>query len=252
MPILSILSIEPTVAGQVILMNAQLDDVASLYLRREDGGPNLFEVWEKGEGRGDSVTPSTYSAEYRRWMRSRLLKALRRNGPKAGLLSLGSGNAVIEAEIAREGYRVLAVDAMQEAVELALVKGVDALRADITTWSPDRSWPVVYMDGVLGHLYDPTHGLLPALSRVRSWLEQGRAEGRDSGRAVLIASNDAPKNGESVQPAPGVPGFHWLAAEYMRAQALSADFAAVSVETFRYRRPLSGERVRSVIHAEVA
>lgn len=236
----------------MILINAQLDDVASLYLRREDGGPNLFEVWEKGEGRGDSVTPSTYSAEYRQWMRSRLVEALQPNGPPAGLLSLGSGNAVIEAEIAREGYRVLAVDAMQEAVELALVKGVDALRADITTWSPDGSWPVVYMDGVLGHLYDPIDGLLPVLSRIRSWLERGKAAGRDVERAILIASNDAPKNGENVQPAPGVPGFHWLAGSYMRAQALSAGFAAVSVETFRYRRPLSGERVRSVIHAEAA
>ena len=223
-------------------------DLVDFYLAGSVGGQSLFDTWETGGSRGDSVTPSTYSPGYRAWMTGKLERELRRNG--GGLLSLGCGNAAVEAEIARRGHRVLAVDAMAEAVELARRKGVEAVQADLYQWTPDETWSVAYIDGVLGHLYDPAAGLVPMLARIRSWLAP--RPGSESGLACLVASNDAPRDGSAVQAAPGVTGFHWLSAEFIRGQAAAGGFDRAELGEFRYRRPLSGERVRSVVTAYVA
>lgn len=218
-------------------------DLISFYLDKNTEKESLFHVWEDGGARGDSVTPATYSAEYRAWMVDELVAELDRNG--GGLVSLGCGNAAVEAEVVRRGYRVRAIDAMAEAVTLARQKGVDAERADIYQWTPEETWSVAYIDGVLGHLHDPATGLVPVLSRIRSWLAPRPHSA--SGLATLVASNDAPKDGSEVQKAPGVDGFHWLSAAFIRDQAIAAGFDRVETAEFRYRRPLSGERVRSVV-----
>jgi SAM-dependent methyltransferase len=222
------------------------DDLVKFYSAGVDE-PSIFEVWEDGGSRRDSVTPSTFSPHYRSWMCDRLVTELNRNG--GGLLSLGCGNAAVEAEIVRKGFRVLALDAMEDAVELARQKGVDAHCADIYQWEPDEAWAVVYIDGVLGHLYDERHGLVPVLDRIRSWMEP-RSDA-DSGVATLVASNDAPANGGEQEKAPGVNGFHWLSAAYLRDQALTAGFDLAAAEEFRYQRPVSGERVRAVMSGYV-
>ncbi len=219
------------------------DDLVEFYIRDSADKPNIFEVWESGDGRGDSVTPSTSSSEYRDWMCDQLGTELQRND--GGLLSLGCGNAAVEAQIAAKGFRVLAIDAMDAAVTLARKKGVDARCADIYQWEPDEPWSVIYIDGVLGHLYDSQNGLTTVLDRIRSWLVP--RTGSDSGVATLVASNDAPNNGDAVQKAPGVNGFYWLSAEYMREQALSVGFDSAATNEFSYRRPVSGERVRAVM-----
>ncbi|WP_405164527.1 class I SAM-dependent methyltransferase [Nocardia sp. NBC_01499] len=225
-------------------MSTSVAALQNFYLSRNVDEPSLFQVWERGEARGDSVTPATYSAPYRAWMHYKLVVALKENETDR-LLSLGSGNAAIERGIVQDGYRVLAVDAMQEAVELARSKGVEALCADVLTWSPDGSWPVVYADGLLGHLYDADDGLLPVFRRIRSWLTDG------PGRGTFIVSNDSPAETHSAQAAPGVPGFHWLSAPYLRDEALRAGFTEVTVDTFDYDRPLSGRRTRAVITANL-
>jgi SAM-dependent methyltransferase len=219
------------------------DDLTMFYLGDRPGEANVFEIWESGGSRGDSVTPSTYSAAYRDWMCDKLVAELERNG--GGLLSLGCGNAAVEARVVRQGYRVLAIDAMAEAVALARAKGVDARCADIYQWTPDEPWSVIYIDGVLGHLYDPRAGLVPILRRIRTWLVS--RGGSSSGVATLIASNDAPSSGGGVQKAPGVNGFYWLSAQYMREEVLRAGFGSSVTGEFRYRRPVSGERVRSIV-----
>lgn len=216
----------------------ELDQLRRFYLDPANHGESLFQTWERGAARGDSVTPSTYSAGYRAWM-SELLLGLLWTDP-GGMISVGSGNAVIEAQVARAGYRVLAVDLLAEAVEIARRKGVEAVRADVRYWSPPPArWTVVYADGLLGHLYEPAEGLLPVLDRVRSWLAP--QEG------VLVISNDRPRSVADVEPAPGVPGFHWLSEEYLRKQAAAAGFHEVSCTAFSYDRPLSGARERAVL-----
>jgi SAM-dependent methyltransferase len=217
------------------------DDLVNFY--RGDDGRSIFDVWEDGGSRGDSVTPSTYSQEYRDWMCNLLVSELKRNG--GGLLSLGCGNAAVEAQVAQKGFQVLAVDAMDEAVNLARAKGLDAVRADIYQWQPDKPWTVIYIDGVLGHLYSTDDGLLSVLTRIRSWLSP--QPGSASDRATLVASNDAPNNGEGVQKAPGVNGFHWLSADYLRDQTRAGGFDPVESQEFSYSRPISGLRTRAVV-----
>lgn len=218
---------------------SDLQQLRRFYLDTTDYGENLFDTWERGEGRGDSVTPSTYSQMYRRWITDLLVTHLRQR--PGGLLSIGSGNAVVEAALAAEGYRVLTVDALAEAVNLARAKGVDAVQADVRHWSPPPGpWSVVYADGVLGHLYDPADGLLPILTAMRSWLVPG---------GVLVISNDRPRDPVDAEPAPGVPGFHWLSEEFLLKQAAAVGLRELSCTIYRYQRPLSGTRERAVLTA---
>ncbi|MET8260352.1 class I SAM-dependent methyltransferase [Micromonospora sp. NPDC005553] len=219
----------------------QLADLADFYRSRSGDDVSLFDIWETGGARGDSVTPSTHSPAYRTWMLELLNGELTRAGSRR-LVSLGSGNAVVEGHLAAAGVEVLAVDAMAEAVTMSTAKGVRSIEADVTTWTPTDPWPVAYLDGLLGHLYDARTATLPIMAHVRSWL------GVD-GRGILVASNDATRDGSRVQAAPGVTGFHWLAVDYLREQAQLAGFDDVSVDSYVYRRPLSGDRVRSVIIA---
>jgi SAM-dependent methyltransferase len=219
------------------------DDLVKFYTGERSGKPNIFEVWENGGSHGDSVTPSTYSPAYREWMTELLVSRLRLGGGR--LLSLGCGNAAVEAQVQHLGFRVLAIDAMQDAVDLARSKGVEAICADIYEWEPEETFPVIYIDGVLGHLNDDDEGLVPVLDRIRSWLTP-----RD-GDATMIASNDMPKDDVPVQRAPGVNGFSWLSGEYIGAQAMKAGFGSVDVTEFRYRRPISGDRMRAVVAAQL-
>jgi len=227
----------------VSLPSHKLQNLVDFYLRPAGEKSNIFEVWEEGNAYGDSITPSTYSVPYREWMLDRLLAELDKTS-QGGLLSLGCGNAVIESEAVRAGHRVLGVDALQEAVDLARAKGVDAVCADVTSWDPEEPWSVVYMDGVLGHLYQPEAGLRPMLARVHSWLSE-------LDFASIVISNDATLDGAPAQPARGVTGFHWLSAEYISDQVREAAFDDVTIDNFRYDRPLSGERIRSIVVAHV-
>jgi hypothetical protein len=215
------------------------DQLRQFYLDPADHGESLFATWERGDARGDSVTPSTYSAEYRQWMTELLRGHLEDSG--GAMISIGSGNAVIEAELVQEGYTVLAVDLFPEAVEFARSKGVAAVCADVRRWTPParQPWALVYADGLMGHLYDPEEGLLPALSDMYDWLAPQAG--------VLVISNDRPPDVSDVEKAPNVPGFYWLSEEFLRKQAAAAGFHELSCTTFLYRRPLSGERTRAVL-----
>lgn len=222
--------VEPLTNGQQIV---------DFYTNRTDGDLSLFETWELGQAAGDSVTPSTFSSDYRAWMDELLRRALGPNRAGA-MLSLGCGNAAVEQIVAAKGHEVLATDLCEEAVSLARRKGLDAEQADVMTYQPRRRYDVVYMDGLLGHLYDPESRLLPVFERVRPWLLDGGA---------LVASNDAPADGREAQEAPGVVRFSWLSADLMREQALAAGYVDVEVHTYDYQRPSSGTRRRAVIVA---
>ncbi|MFF8505644.1 class I SAM-dependent methyltransferase [Streptomyces anulatus] len=223
------------------------NDLVQFYSADGADKPSIFEVWENGGSRNDSVTPSTYSPEYQRWIGDKLIAELEATG--GGLLSVGCGNAVVESQVAQKGFRVLAMDAMEEATSLARRKGLDAVCADIYEWEPDERWSVIYIDGVLGHLLDENDGLTGVLSRIRSWL--GPALGTGVETATLLASNDAPSDGSAFQKAPRVNGFHWLSGAFMREQVLNAGFDTAVAEEFRYHRPISGERTRAVVTGRV-
>lgn len=222
---------------------ADIESLRAAYLSGTGGERSRFHIWDKGGAIGDAVTPSTYSGAYRIWIRDLLRKFLDDSDSDApGLLSVGCGSAAVEAGLLAAGYRVLGVDAMEEAVELARAKGVDAVCADALTWTPPREdWRVVYADGFLGHVLDPDDGVRPALEWIRSWLPEGKG--------VLVISNDDTRNGSEVQAHSEVPKCSWLSGPYLKAQAQAAGFRDIWSTWFTYERPISGPRERVIVTA---
>lgn len=219
---------------------SNIEPLRAFYLSNTDGERSIFDIWEKGGAKGDSVTPSTYSGPYRLWI-SDLLRKFLADSESPGLLSVGCGNAAVEAGLVAEGHRVFGVDALEEAVELARAKGVDAACANVLTWTPPPGpWSVVYADGVLGHLYDPARGVRHVLRRFLAWLPESGA---------LVVSNDGPNTGADVQPHPDVPGFAWMSRGYLHRQVEEVGFRDVTSSHFMYERPLSGQRERVVVTA---
>lgn len=221
-----------------------MPDVIALsrfYLDVHSGGGSLFDIWERAEAWGDSVTPTTYVPRYRAWMLGKL------EGYVAGtaddrILAIGCGNGMIESELERHGHDVLAIDILPQAVELARRKGVNAVVADAATWEPPhRCWDLLYADGVLGHLYDDEEEAGAILTRFRAWLKPGTG--------VLVVSNDAPVGTGDVMAATGVEGFHWLSGAFIGRELERAGFSVCESEEFPYERPLSGVRQRAVVTA---
>lgn len=209
------------------------------YLQDNGDEPSIYHIWENGGGRGDVTTPAQSSPPYRRWM-SDLLRGLLSKSPDPGLLSLGCGNGMIEAGITAEGFRVLGVDALDEAVELARARGVDAVSADVFTFTPPPGpWTVVYADGILGHLYDRETGVRNALERFRSWVPEG---------GTLVISNDPPRTDTEVQEHPDLPYF-FLSQAYLHREVADRGFRDVTSTVFTYEKPLSGPRDRIVVTA---
>jgi hypothetical protein len=220
--------------------NALENDLRSFYLTGSVER-SLFEEWEHGIPRGDSTTPSICSPTYRWWILELLRNALDRDR-KHLLLSLGSGNAFVERVLCREGYPVLAVDALEEAVVLARQAGVPAIQHNLYTWEVQSGyWDVVYADGLLGHLHDGGDGAHIALCMFHSWLKE------HSGTVVI--SNDEPKTDEPVQQSSNVPGFYWLSASWIAQELKNAGFTRIATASISYRRPLSGLRSRAIITA---
>jgi SAM-dependent methyltransferase len=221
---------------------ADLAELRAVYLSNTNGELSRFHIWDRGEPVGDSVTPSTYSAAYRIWMRDLLRKFLdesHRDVP--GLISVGCGNAAVEAGLVTAGYRVCGVDAMEEAISLARRKGVEAICADVLTWTPPPGdWAVVYADGFLGHVFDPENGVRPCLERIRSWLPAG---------GTLVISNDDPRTDADTQTHTEVPAFTWLSGRYLKAQAEAAGYKDIWSTWFTYVRPISGPRERVIVTA---
>lgn len=216
--------------------------VVDFYTSRRDAdGRSLFEIWEQGQAAGDSVTPSTYSSEYRLKMRDLILGLGGPEQPPA-VLSFGCGNAAVEELLSQAGCEVLATDLCDEAVSLARQKGLEADQADVHTYVPGRLYDVVYMDGLLGHLYDSETKLRRVFDRVLPWLAPAGA---------VVASNDAPPADKDVEAAPGVVDFFWLSNDLLKSQAEESGFGSVTTHTFDYDRPLSGARRRSIIVARV-
>lgn len=215
------------------------DNLRHFYLSGDEQR-TLFHQWEEGVPRGNSTTPSICSPAYRWWILEHLRNALDRDRRRL-LLSLGAGNAFVERILCQEGYLVLALDALEEAVELARRAGVPAIRQNILTWcSPHDRWDVIYADGVLGHLHDGADQAGTALRTLRRCLVP---------HGTLVISNDAPPGNEAAQLSSNVPGFYWLSTGWIADELRRAGFKQISTASIRYRRPLSGARTRAIVTA---
>jgi SAM-dependent methyltransferase len=203
----------------------------------------IYDIWEKGGAFNDSITPSTFTPEYRSHM---VLKLLSLTADGANILSLGCGNAFVEGVVAKLDRRLKAIDCNAEAVALARQKNVDAITADYFTLEPSYAADVdaVYADGFLGHLFDGEHHLKPALEKlVALRLRSG---------AHLVFSNDAPADPQQeFAPHPRVEDFWFIAKDYLQEQLTAIGFAPVESYYFPYMRPLSGMRNRTICVARV-
>ncbi|HEX3482336.1 MAG TPA: hypothetical protein VHT91_45280 [Kofleriaceae bacterium] len=225
--------------------NPARDTLRDFYCRPVgDTALNRYEVWERGEAVGDSVTPSSYCPEYRTHM---VLKILSLPRPHDHVFSIGCGNAFVEANLQSRGLPVQAIDCLEEAVALAASKGVDAFTADYHALPPGHlaSFGVVYADGLLGHLYHPETGLTGFFETLLAL--------KPSPGSWLVLSNDAPAQpGAGVAPHGKVPGFWLFSSEYLRDVAQRFGYTVVESYSFPYERPVSGLRNRTICVARVA
>lgn len=214
--------------------------VRDYYLSEREQHRNIYQIWETGGAFNDSVTPSTWCEDYRRWIVARLERQLQFDTSKS-ILSIGCGNAFVEQDLCQKGYEVLGMDINESAVQLALDKGVPAVLADIYEWAPEEKVDLIYCDGVLGHLYVEGTKCRAALARLRSWLKPGAG--------ILLISNDASKDGRAVALAPGVKGFYHFSQEFVVSELMETGFELVDTTSYLYERPLSGPRRRLVVAA---
>jgi len=198
-----------------------------------------YEIWERGEACGDSVTPSAYCPEYRTHMVQKIMSSARAAGNGA-VFSIGCGNAFVEAELVARGLRLEAIDLNAEAVDLAAGKGVTALTADVAELPDGRlsAFGTIYADGLLGHLYSPEDGL-ERFFRILGRLAPPRG-------AWLVLSNDGPNSDAPVTPHGGLLGFWLFSPDYLRETVTKFGWRVTEFYSFPYERPVSGLRKRTI------
>lgn len=203
----------------------------------------LYQIWESEQAYNDSVTPSTYCAEYR----EHLVRAISaRIVPSGRLFSIGCGNAFVERDLVALDYHVDGIDWNEEAVALAKAKGVNATAGDFLEM-PAGSLAIydgIYADGLIGHLYSSATGMSSFFTALRNC--------RPKAGAWLIFSNDAPLDPLMLaEPHPRVENF-WLISRSLLADALTAEgYDLVESYYFGYDRPISGRRDRTICLARV-
>lgn len=223
-----------------------LERVRSYYSTQrdlEDTKSTIYQIWESGGAFNDSVTPSTYSPEYRSHIG---LKLLDLSDEHSHVLSIGCGNGFIEADLVHCKRVVQAIDCNEEAVSLAIGKGVDAKIADFFELQPAdvAKFDVVYADGLIGHLFDSMHELNPVLTKLRNLsLKPG---------TYLLFSNDSPRDAHSDFAAhEKVEDFWFISRDYLRERLAAQGFEVVESYYFPYVRPISGVRNRTICIARV-
>jgi SAM-dependent methyltransferase len=222
-----------------------LDFVHDYYCTRRlsNGTPmSIYEIWEKGGAWADSVTPSTYSPEYRAHISGKILSLTQ---PGDTIFSIGCGNGFVEAELVRRERSVRAIDCNEEAVRLTAAKGVEVAQADFFDLAPAALADVdlVYADGLLGHLFQPN-------SQLAAFMQKLRGLRLPHGSRVAF-SNDAPRDPEvRFCPHERVQDFWFLSRTYLSAALAEGGFRVEESYYYRYARPLSGLRNRTICIAQ--
>jgi hypothetical protein len=217
----------------------EMDKMTNYYKLNEGGTKTIYDVWEQGKNHGDSVTPSTWCPAYKDMM-TNLLERYTRKSEGASVISLGCGNAVIEANLVSRGFNVTGLDLNKEAISYARKKGLRVIENDFYTYEPDERYDVVYADGFFGHLYGVNDNV--------SSVYQHIAEKLLKREGVVIISNDAPRDTDcEVQVHPHVPDFQFLSPSYLAGQANLIGMSNIEVNTFYYFRPISGQCPRAIV-----
>lgn len=222
-----------------------LDSVRDYYCVPRTDSPNssVYEIWEQGGAFNDSITPSTYVPEYRSHI---VLKLLSLTPARSSIFSIGCGNGFVEADLVQSDRSVRAVDCNDAAVALSRGKGVDAFTADFFALTREdvAGADAVYADGLLGHLFDSTEQIRPALHKMQSLdLAPG---------TLLIFSNDSPRDPRAAfAPHDRLDNFWFVSRTYLADELAAAGFEPTESYYFPYVRPVSGLRNRTICVAQV-
>jgi SAM-dependent methyltransferase len=193
------------------------------------GEPSLFDRWEVRSAETVQPPLAVHDPTYRSLV-VELLAPYRT--PGARLIGIGSGNGYGERALADAGWDVLATDPTESALRLCRAKGLTAVRFELLSHDASPgAFDAVYCDGVLGHLWDPASGSLPA------W-EALAAVGRPG--AICLVSNDLSDDDEKprfVVRASADAAFYRPPAGRYAAEALATGRWSLEFERlYRYDR----------------
>lgn len=146
------------------------------------GHPSLFDRWEKGGNAILQAPLAVRDPDYRKTM----LKVFE-NLPAPGrrIIGIGSGNGLVEAELAAAGWDVLATDPCHSALRLCGDKGLATVQLVLGEKLDGDRFDVSYTDGVMGHLWEPEGGTS------RAWRHLARLGAPGS---LHVTSNDLSDN----------------------------------------------------------
>lgn len=223
-----------------------IDKLVREYYRTKhyDNGEKLsiYEIWEKGGALNDSVTPSTFSRDYRAHVLSQILEVTHENDI---IFSIGCGNGFIEGDLVSNNRTVRAIDCIEKAVELSRAKGVDAYLENFYNLEKSEfdCISLIYADGLIGHLYEEDSQLFTFFHKL------GNLRLRSG--TYLFLSNDSPSNqGDQYAPHDKVPGFWFISKEYLSECLVEYGFEVLDSYYYRYSRPISGLRNRTICLAK--
>lgn len=117
----------------------------------------LLRNWENGCWESHPATPSVRLPSYRK----KIVEIFNTWSPSKDLsvLSIGCGNGFTEKDLSDSGYKVLATDKWEEALNCSREKGLTTARLDIMDIPVDfPEHPIVYADGVMGIFWDTKRG----------------------------------------------------------------------------------------------
>jgi SAM-dependent methyltransferase len=211
------------------------------YTMRRKAYLSIYDAWEDERPYRHWATPAVTDRVYRHHVAGLIRDAIV-NRPAARILSVGCGNAFVEGLLAAEGFDIHAVDLHERSVLIARRRGVQAEVGDIMSWTPQTTeYDLIFIDGVLGHLYDPdSPTLVLALSRMRKWMA---ADG------VMIIANDICGEDERVVPSTTGIQFYRFSQEFLVESLAFAELIFRSVETYHYGQA-DWKRDRLLVTAE--
>lgn len=207
---------------------------------RYQGSQSVLLDWEAGRWSDFPPPPAVHSAAYRQMMVDLFLGLAPRAHPS--LLSLGCGNAMVEVELHKRGFDVLATDYAAEAVDLAVRKGLRGEVLDVLMPPPLSSYDFVYADGLLGHLAVLPEGLTGMVRTVRSAIA-------DNGKIILAHElSDGDTANYAVTGHAEARFFRPPAGEVARLLApLLPGWTLQVTRIATYVRPGRGERRREIL-----
>jgi 2-polyprenyl-3-methyl-5-hydroxy-6-metoxy-1,4-benzoquinol methylase len=221
--------------------NSDIKKVIKIYEDVIKDGKSRFELWEKGGSFGSSVTPSTFDKTYLNKITDLISQILEVKNPK--ILSIGSGNAFIERELAERGCDVLATDVSEQALKLANEKGLKTqyLNAREEFLLKDK-FDMVILDGVIGHLVENERS-------VQVFLEKCKAILNENG--IVFIAHDEPINNVPFQEHPEIPSFYWFSKEYLEDVFTESGYTSIKSKYIEYLRPGHNGRRRVIVWGKI-